>query len=130
MPMKTTVRQIYEASCRAIYETPGDDEDLKNSFPFHLQLALLHALDTENVIRAAGGRQVLHTDDIPDIREIGEQTLPFDERILRLAVPYCIKSKFLEDDNSKKAESVIEWNRFVDALAGLAPGAVEDVPQW
>lgn len=128
--MKTTVKQIYEAACRSIYETPGDDEDLQKSFPYHLQIALLHALRTENSIREKDGRAPVTADDIPDIRDIDASTLPFDERILRLAVPYCIKSKFLEEDSAKKAESVLEWNKFVDALAEIAPASMQTVEQW
>ena len=130
--MKATVNSIYKAACRLIFETPDDDEDLKASFPVFLSMALLHALDTENNIRAVQARAALPADDVPDVESADDTAteLPFDARILRLAVPYAIKSSFLADDNSKKAESVIAWNQFVEELGRIAPAAFVDVPAW
>ena len=114
--MPTTAKDIYRAACRLIYETPNDDDDLKSSFPDLLEICLFEAMPYENNLREAGGKPALRADDIP--------------RILRLAVKYGVKSAFLEDDNSKKAESVICWNKFVDTLAGIAPATFERVKGW
>lgn len=127
-----TANSIYKAACRLIFETPDDDEDLKASFPTFLTMALLHALDAENNRRAAQGCAALTVDEVPDVESADDtQTvLPFDGRILRLAVPYAIKSSFLADDNAKKAESVIAWNQFVEELERLSPAVFVDVPPW
>lgn len=130
--MPTTAKDIYKAACRLIYETPNDDDDLKSSFPDLLEICLFEALPYENNLREVSGRPVLRADDIPKIATADDDTtvLPFDERILRLAVKYGVKSGFLEDDNSKKAESVICWNKFVDTLAATAPATFERVKEW
>ena len=128
--MKATVRSIYEAACRLIFEEPDDDDDLLASFPAILESCLLEALPTENSIRAAARRPELTVDELPDIREIDETAVPMDVRVLRRAVPYGVKARFLEAEDDKAAQAMVARNEFAAALEELAPGVVCDPAGW
>ena len=118
-----TVRQLYEQSCKLIYEIPDDDDDMKESFPAILNQLVMFCLPNENQFRASQGKEPLQT--VPFYQSADDESeLPFADKIVRLALPYGVQSKLLEADEDKKAESVLAYNKFVDALNSLTP-AVE-----
>lgn len=118
-----TVRQLYEQSCRLIYEIPDDDDDMKESFPAILNQLVMICLSNENQFRLSRGKEPLQA--VPFYQSADDESeLPFADEIARNALPYGVQSKLLEADEDKKAESVLAYNKFVDALNSLTP-AVE-----
>ena len=105
---KTTVRDIYRASLSILFEQEDNDPDFKRSFPFFLSKLLMEILPYENQVRRFQKREALSPEDVPVITEIDDTTLPYDERFLRIAVPDGIAGLFMADDDSKKAESVLQ----------------------
>lgn len=125
-----TVKQLYSLSSRLIFETPGDDEDLKDAFPSILNQMLAEAVGYENQFRRLEGKALLETGDIPlyetadDARE-----LPFHETLCRGALPLGIKAALLEEDGGKQAEAVLAYNKYVAALNDLTPAVFEKVEE-
>ena len=88
-----------------------------------LENLLVKALPYENQIRAQrGAAQIARA---PEIGAIDETEIDWDDRITRDAIPHGLASMLMGDDNNKKAESVIEYNKFVEALAEAAPAIME-----
>lgn len=129
--MGTTARTIYELACRLIYEEPDDDEDFIATFPVMVNLCMMEALPYESNWRETKNEPPIDITMLPTITSVNDmKTLPFDERILRLALPYGVKSLFLESEDDKKAESVIAWNKFIQTLEGMSPGVIASAIEW
>lgn len=123
-----TVERIYEIACHGVFTAADDDEDFKSFSPAFLSSCMIEALPYENMIRKHEGRELLQVVEIPDYDEIDETEVDmFDERIVRLALPYGLKAYLLEDDGSRKAEAVMYRNRFIETLADIAPAVFEDL---
>ena len=88
-----------------------------------LENLLVKALPYENQIRAQRGAAQIARE--PEIGAIDETEIDWDDRITRDAIPHGLASMLMGDDNNKKAESVIEYNKFVEALAEAAPAIME-----
>lgn len=124
---KTTVRQIYQLALSILFEEEDSDPDFQRSFPFFLSKSLMQVLPYENQVRKFQGKAQMEPEDVPVITEIDETTLPFDERFLRTAIPDGIAGLFMADDDSKKAESVMQYNKFVAQCEEIAPAVFEDL---
>ncbi len=124
---KTTVRDIYRASLSILFEEEDNDPDFKRSFPFFLSKLLMEILPYENQVRRFQKREALRPEDVPVITEIDDTTLPYDERFLRTAIPDGIAGLFMADDDSKKAESVLQYNKYVQACIDICPAVFEDL---
>ena len=125
-----TVERIYEIACHGVFTAADDDEDFKAFSPAFLSSCMIEALPYENMIRKFEGRELLTTAMIPDFDEIDDTEVDiFDERIVRLALPYGLKAYLLEDDGSRKAEAVMYRNRFIETLQDLAPAVFEDLSE-
>lgn len=125
-----TIRQLYEMSCALIFETPDDDEDLKTGFPHILNQILAEAVDYENQFRRLDGETLLRVEDIPLYQSAdSNEMLPFHEKLCRAALPLGIKAGLLQEDGSKQAEAVMEYNKYITALNDLTPAVFMDVNQ-
>lgn len=125
-----TVERIYEIACHGVFAAADDDEDFKAFSPAFLSSCMIEALPYENMIRQHEGRELLTAREIPDLTEIDETEIDlFDERIVRLALPYGLKAYLLEDDGGRKAEAVMYRNRFVETLQDIAPAVFEDLAE-
>lgn len=123
-----TIRQLYEMSCALIFETPDDDEDLKTGFPYILNQILAEAVDYENQFRRLDGETLLRVEDIPLYQSAdSNEMLPFHEKLCRAALPLGIKAGLLQEDGSKQAEAVMEYNKYITALNDLTPAVFIDV---
>ncbi len=123
-----TIRQLYEMSCALIFETPDDDEDLKTGFPHILNQILAEAVDYENQFRRLDGETLLRVEDIPLYQSAdSNEMLPFHEKLCRAALPLGIKAGLLQEDGSKQAEAVMEYNKYITALNDLTPAVFIDV---
>lgn len=121
-----TVRQLYEQGCSLIYEIPDDDDDLKDAFPAILNQLVAICVQYENQHRTLAGDEKMTT--APTYSSADDQSeLPFVDAITRVALPYGVQSKFLEADEDKKAESVLAYNKFIDALDSLTPAIETEV---
>lgn len=118
-----TPRQLYEQACYLVYEQPDDDDELKDAFPHILNSLLAICVPHENMFRASKMQdRMLY----PALYTTADDTteIPFVDEITRVALPFGVQSKFLEADDDKKAEAVLAYNKFIDALTALTP-AVE-----
>lgn len=118
---KTTIRNVYQLALALLFEQENEDPDFLRAFPLLLTKTLMQVLPYENMVRQADGRAVLTPEDVPFILELSDDELPFDERFLRTAIPDGIAGLFMADDDSKKAESVMQYNKFVQQCAEIAP---------
>lgn len=118
-----TVRDIYRRALAKVFEKQGNDPDFDAYSPLLLDGLLMEALPYENQIRRQQGRPVLES--APVVEAIDETEIPYDDRITRIALPYGLASVLLGDDESRKAESVIARNEFVQALQDAAPAVFE-----
>lgn len=115
-----TTQKIFNLAAAILFETKGGDTDFDNYAPLFLEQLLMEALPYENQIREYQGRERLET--APEVNSIDDQTeIDWDDRITRGALPHGLASKFMGDDNNKKAEAVIEYNKFLQALEEAAP---------
>lgn len=126
--MATTIRRIYELALARVMESPGNDEDYDNYSPALLDTLFMEALPYENQIRKHKGLPTLDT--APEVRQIDETVLDWDDRITRIALPYGLSAVILADDESRKAESVLARNEFVTALETAAPGIEDSAEGW
>lgn len=115
-----TPRQLYEQACYLIYEQPDDDDELKEAFPHILNSLLAVCVPYENMFRVSREQDKINYPPLyttaDDVTE-----LPFADEIARTALPLGVQSKFLEADDDKKAEAVLAYNKFIDALNSLVP---------
>lgn len=124
-----TVRELYEQGCLLIYEIPDDDEDIKDAFPAILNHIMNICLPYENQFRKARGQVSLL--GLPVCKSADEQyEIPFCEEITQMAMPYAIQSKFLEEDDDKKAEAVLSYNKFIQMLNSITPAIETEVGDY
>lgn len=121
--MATTIKRIYTLALAKIIEAPGTDVDFDSYSPTLLDSLLVEALPYENAIRAQRGDEELT--GAPEITTIDSTVLDWDDRIMRVALPWGLAAALLFDDENRKAESVMFRNEFVSALEDAAP-AVPD----
>lgn len=115
-----TTQKIFNLAAAILFESRGGDADFDKYAPLFLEQLLMEALPYENHIRAHQGRELLAT--APEVNAIDDQTeIDWDDRITRGALPHGLASKFMGDDNNKKAEAVIEYNKFLQMLEEAAP---------
>ena len=124
---KTTVRRIYQLSLALLFEKENEDPDFLAAYPLLLSKVLMQVLPYENMVRIVDGRPELAPEDVPFIEDVTEDELPFDERFLRTAVPDGIAGLFMADDDFKKAEAVMQYNKFVTQCQEIAPAAFIDL---
>lgn len=124
---KTTVRWIYQMALALLFERENEDPDFLAAFPLLLSKTLMQVLPYENMVRQCEKQPVLKPEDVPLVTEIDDTVLPFDERFLRTAIPDGIAGLFMADDDSKKAESVVQYNKFVQQCQEIAPAVFEDL---
>lgn len=120
-----TVRQLYEAGCYLVYEVPDDDDELKDAFPSILNQLVEICRPYENQFRRNEGAEDMTAPFYTTADD--ENELPFHEVIARAALPFGVQSKFYEADDDKKAESVLAYNKFIDALNSMTPAIETDV---
>lgn len=119
----TTVRHIYTLALARIFENPGSDQDFDTYSPALLEQLLMEALPYENQIRRFYGREPVES--VPEITAIDETAIDWDDRITHIALPYGLAGILLSDDESRKAESVMNRNEFIAALEEAAPAIAE-----
>ena len=118
-----TVRKMFDLAAAIVFTKYGEDTDFDYYSPLFLENLLVKALPYENQIRVQrGAAQIARA---PEIGAIDETEIDWDDRITRDAIPHGLASMLMGDDNNKKAESVIEYNKFIEALAEAAPAIME-----
>lgn len=120
-----TVKQVYRRALAIVFESPGGDPDFDQFSPLLLDRLVMEALPYENQIRRAAGREELAS--APVIEQIDDTEIDYDDRITRIALPYGLAAVLLSDDESRKAESVMNRNEFVNALNEAAPATFETI---
>ena len=141
-----TVRKIFELAAAILFEEKGTDDDFDKYAPRFLERLLVEALPYENMIRRQAGRAALDT--VPEIGAVTVDSLRsfcsflseicwevrspsiscplmLVSRLSRLRLTHGLASCFMGDDNNKKAEMVIEYNKFVQALEEAAPAVCD-----
>lgn len=115
-----TTKKIFDLAAAILFESKGGDADFDKYAPLFLEQLLMEALPYENQIREYEGRERVQT--VPEVTAIDELTvIDWDDRITRGALPHGLASRFMGDDNNKKAEAVIEYNLFLQLLEDAAP---------
>lgn len=115
-----TTKKIFDLAAAILFEKKGGDADFDYYAPMFIEQLLMEALPYENQIREQQGRERLLT--APEVTAIDDQTeIDWDDRITRGALPHGLVSKFMGDDNNKKSEAVIEYNKFLQTLEEAAP---------
>lgn len=118
-----TVRKIYALALAKIFETKGNDSDYDTYSPLLLESLLLETMPYENQIRRQAGKPLV--EKAPEIDAIDDTEIDWDDRITKIALPYGLASMLLSDDESRKAEYVMNRNEFVTALEEAAPAVFE-----
>lgn len=114
-----TVRKIFDMAAAILFENYGGDADFVQYSPLFLERLLQEALPYENAVRQYEGRpQLAH---VPDIATIDETELDWDDDICKNALVHGLASALMADDNQKRAEAVMEYNKFVQALNDTSP---------
>lgn len=121
-----TVREIYKLALAKLFEKENEDADFQTACPMLLNQLLMQALPYENMIRRADGREVIEPWEVPWYDSITDDEIGWDERILRAAIPDALAGLFMADDDSKKTEAVMQYNRFVQQLSETAPAVFVD----
>lgn len=122
----TTVRDIYKLGLAKLFEKEGEDADFQTACPLLLSQLLMQALPYENMIRRANGREIIEPWEVPWYDAVTDDEIGWDERILRAAIPDAMTGLFMADDDSKKTEAVMQYNRFVQQLGETAPAVFVD----
>ncbi|MFR3787393.1 MAG: hypothetical protein ACLTWR_08900 [Agathobaculum desmolans] len=118
-----TIRKIYDLAAAILFSSQGTDADFDKYAPLFLERLLMEALPYENMIRAQRGEPCLQI--APEVTAIDETEIDWDDRITRSALPHGLVSCFMADEADKKAEMVMEYNKFVQALEEAAPALPE-----
>ena len=118
-----TVRRIFDLAAAIIFEQYGWDTDFDKYSPMLLEQLLVEAMPYENMIRRQAGKPLV--EHVPELTAIDDTEIDWDDRITRDALPSGLASRLMLDSPDKKAEMVIEYNRFVGALEDAAPAIPE-----
>ena len=118
-----TVRRIFDLAAAIIFEQYGGDTDFDKYSPMLLEQLLVEAMPYENTIRRQAGKPLI--EHVPELSAIDDTEIDWDDRITRDALPSGLASRLMLDSPDKKAEMVIEYNRFVGALEDAAPAIPE-----
>ena len=118
-----TVRRIFDLAAAIIFEQYGGDTDFDKYSPMLLEQLLVEAMPYENMIRRQAGKPLV--EHVPELTAIDATEIDWDDRITRDALPSGLASRLMLDSPDKKAEMVIEYNRFVGALEDAAPAIPE-----
>lgn len=118
-----TVRRIFDLAAAIIFEQYGGDTDFDKYSPMLLEQLLVEAMPYENMIRRQAGKPLVER--VPELTAIDDTEIDWDDRITRDALPSGLASRLMLDSPDKKAEMVIEYNRFVGALEDAAPAIPE-----
>ena len=118
-----TVRRIFDLAAAIIFEKYGADTDFDKYSPMLLEQLLVEAMPYENMIRRQAGKPLV--EHVPELAAIDDTEIDWDDRITRDALPSGLASRLMLDSPDKKAEMVIEYNRFVGALEDAAPAIPE-----
>ena len=118
-----TVRRIFDLAAAIIFEQYGGDTDFDKYSPMLLEQLLVEAMPYENTIRRQAGKPLV--EHVPELTAIDDTEIDWDDRITRDALPSGLASRLMLDSPDKKAEMVIEYNRFVGALEDAAPAIPE-----
>ncbi len=118
-----TVRRIFDLAAAIIFEQYGGDTDFDKYSPMLLEQLLVEAMPYENMIRRQAGKPLV--EHVPELTAIDDTEIDWDDRITRDALPSGLASRLMLDSPDKKAEMVIEYNRFVGALEDAAPAIPE-----
>ena len=119
----TTVRRIFDLAAAIVFERFGGDSDFDQYAPLFLERLMQEALPYENMIREQKG--LTPVDAVPELNEIDDTVIDWDDRITKNALVHGLASSLMGDDNNKKSESLIEYNKFVQALDEAAPAIME-----
>lgn len=117
--MGTTVRKIFDLAAAILFEYYGGDADFVQYSPAFLERMLQEALPYENTIRQYRGMAELAS--APEITAINETVLDWDDAICKNALVHGLASALMADDNQKRAEAIMEYNKFVQALEDATP---------
>ena len=118
-----TVRRIFDLAAAIIFEQYGGDTDFDKYSPMLLEQLLVEAMPYENMTRRQAGKPLV--EHVPELTAIDDTEIDWDDRITRDALPSGLASRLMLDSPDKKAEMVIEYNRFVGALEDAAPAIPE-----
>lgn len=118
-----TVRRIFDLAAAIVFEQYGGDTDFDKYSPLLLEQMMMEALPYENMIRRQKGMPLV--EQVPELTAIDETVIDWDDRITRIALPSGLASRLMADSPDKKAEMVIEYNKFVAALEDAAPAIPE-----
>ena len=118
-----TADDVYTAALAYVYEYREKDKDYSKFFLNFLNALLCEALPYENSIREAAGRAPLAA--APLVKEKGE-VLPYDERIVRVALPYGVASYYFQDEGDTYRSAEYR-NRYIEALEMLNCAVVTEM---
>ena len=121
-----TANEVHEAALALLFENRATAGDY-NTFALPLfNLLLPELLETENGLRRAAGREEL--EQAPLLGSLEEQ-IPYDERLLRGALPYGLAAKLVYDDGDMGKVGYFPqlYVNAVNSFAQLIPEQVVDV---
>ncbi len=123
-----TVRKIFDLAGAILFTKFREDIDCDAFSPMLLESLMVIALPYENLIRRRKGKAPLETS--PEILQIDNTEIDWDDRITRLALPCGLASRLLAGEPGMKAEAVIEYNRFIEALKDTQSAYESDTGKW
>lgn len=123
-----TVRKIFDLAAAVLFTKYGEDTDYDTFSPMLLESLLVTAMPYENLIRRRNGKELLET--VPELSKVDNTEIDWDDRITRFALPCGLASRLLADEPGMKAETVIEYNRFVEALESTQCAYESDAEKW
>lgn len=118
-----TADDVYTAALAYVYEYKEKDKDYSKFFLNFLNALLCEALPYENGIREAAGRTPLIT--APLVKDKME-VIPYDERIVRLALPYGVASCYFQDEGDTYLMERYR-NLYIEALEALNRAVVTEM---
>lgn len=121
-----TANEVHEAALSLLFENRATAGDY-NTFALPLlNLMLPELLETENAIRRVAGEKEL--DQAPKIDSL-EEEIPYDERLLRGALPYGLAAKLVYDDGDMSKVGYFQqlYVNAVNSFAQIVPEQVVDV---
>ena len=94
-----TGNDIFDSAAVYLTQTREDSDDLAAFVPLWLNVLLEECLPYENQLRRMAGQEALEKAPRVTAETMGE-TIPYQESILRTALPYGLASDFWRDDDN------------------------------
>lgn len=99
-----TANDVFELGLSWISEKVGEDQDNTWFTPLALTTILRECLDVENAYRISKGIEPLESAPVMTAADMGEPFPYLNEKLVKIAIPYALASKYFRDNNDQYHE--------------------------